>query len=79
MPTNDARTIEIHRFIEAYVARKNRPPSYRQIAAAVDCGLTTVAHHVHKLEKDGKLTIEPGARGIVLVAREPSAPPPPSN
>ena len=75
MSKRRVRRHQMYQFICAYYDANQRPPSYRDIMAALGyrsmCG---VQHQLKALEQDGLLTIQRGqARGIVInaYAKEP--------
>lgn len=58
---------QIYNFIESYIlSHQGRSPSMREIGNAFGLVKSNVLFHLNHLEKQGKLTILPGARGIRL-------------
>jgi SOS-response transcriptional repressor LexA len=64
----DNTTQRVFAFIRDYQAKNRRPPTVREIGAALDLAPSTVARHLHHLETQRKIAREPRrARGIRIL------------
>jgi repressor LexA len=50
------RQAEIYRFIKTYRTEHGIPPTFREIAAAVELSLSTVTAHIQALRDKGAVT-----------------------
>lgn len=60
MEQGDARRRQVLSFIRAYIKRNGFPPSIQEIADDLDLTKTAAAHHLKRLEKDGKISVVVG-------------------
>jgi repressor LexA len=71
MPKRQPTTYRVYEFLQAYQRRHDRPPTIREIAAALNLATSTIDRHLGYLEKMRKIVREPHtARGIRLLGDE---------
>jgi repressor LexA len=64
----ESTTQRVYAFIREYQAQHRRPPTVREIGAALELAVSTVARHLSYLENQGKIAREPRrARGIRIL------------
>lgn len=61
-------TLQVYQFIKTYTKEHTHPPTIREISEGCFLALSSVVHHLDRLEGEGKIFREPHkARGITLV------------
>jgi SOS-response transcriptional repressor LexA len=64
----ESTTQRVYAFIRSYYAQHRRPPTVREISAALELAVSTVARHLSYLENQGRIAREPRtARGIRIL------------
>ena len=64
-------TLQVYKFVKAYIREHTHPPTLREIAVGCYLARSTAAYHLQKLEHKGYIRREPGrARGLTLLERD---------